>query len=107
MTSELKANEYISEFVSGGTQNYGYKLRNSVTGETKTVCKVRGIKLKFKASQFVNFETIKHLVLYRRSNSIVTVHTDKNKIKEIRRCLCIDSERTRGQNLKSIIFQEA
>ena len=25
-TSELKANEYISEFVSGGTKNYGYKL---------------------------------------------------------------------------------
>jgi hypothetical protein len=83
MTSELKANEYISEFVSGGPKNYGYKLCNSVTGETKTVCKVRGMTLNYKASQLVNFETIKDLVLNGCSNSTVTVHTDK-KIKRKR-----------------------
>ena len=33
MTSELKANEYISEFVSGGPKNYAYKQCNSVTGK--------------------------------------------------------------------------
>ena len=33
MTSELKENEYISEFVSGGPKNYAYKLCNSVTGK--------------------------------------------------------------------------
>ena len=43
ITSELMANEYISEFVSGGL-NYAYKVCNSVTGEVKTVFKVRGIK---------------------------------------------------------------
>ena len=32
MTSELKANEYISEFVSGGPKNYAYKECNSVFG---------------------------------------------------------------------------
>ena len=31
MSSELKANEYISEFVSGGPKNYAYKVSNSVT----------------------------------------------------------------------------
>ena len=80
MTSELKENEYISEFVSRGRKYYGYKLCNSVTGETKTVCKVRVITLNYKASQLVNFETIKFLILNGRSNSTVTVHTDK-KIK--------------------------
>ena len=30
MTKKLKANEYISEFVSGGNKNYGYKVCNSV-----------------------------------------------------------------------------
>ena len=49
----------------------------------KTVCKVRGITLNYRASQVVNFETIKHLVLNGRSNSTVTVHTDK-KIKRKR-----------------------
>jgi len=51
-----------------------------VTGETKKICKVRGITLNYKASQLVNFETIKNLILNGRSNSTVTVHTDK-KIK--------------------------
>ena len=36
-TSELKQNEYISEFVSGGPKNSAYILCNSVTGEVQTV----------------------------------------------------------------------
>jgi hypothetical protein len=35
MTSELKANDYISEFVSGGPKNYAYKQCNSVTGKRR------------------------------------------------------------------------
>jgi hypothetical protein len=80
MTSELKENEYISEFVSGGPKNYAYKQCNAVTGEVKRVCKVRGVTLNYKASQLVNFETIKALVLNGRLNSSVRVRTDK-KIK--------------------------
>ena len=78
MTSELKANEYNSEFVSGGHKNYAYKVCNSETGELKTVCKVRCITLNYKVWQPMNFETIKDLVLNGRTNSTVTVHTDKN-----------------------------
>ena len=59
MTSELKPNETISMFVSGGPKNYAYKILNSVTGAEKTVCKVRGITLNYRASQLVNFEKIK------------------------------------------------
>ena len=70
MTSELKANEYISEFVSGGPKNYDYKVCNSVT-ESKTVCKVQGITFNYKASQLVNFDTIKDLILNGPSNSTV------------------------------------
>jgi hypothetical protein len=47
MTSELKPNEIISEFVSGGPKNYAYKTFNSVAGAEKTVCKVRGITLNY------------------------------------------------------------
>jgi len=45
------------------------------------VCKVRGITLHYKASQLVNFETIKVLILNGRSNSTFTVRTDKNQKK--------------------------
>ena len=83
MTSELKANEYISEFVTGGPMNYGYKICNSVTGEVKTVCKLRGSTPNCKTSQLVNCDTTKDLVLNGRSHSIVTVRTDK-KIKRKR-----------------------
>ena len=47
------------------------------------MCKVRGITLNYKASHLVNFDTIKDLVLNGRSNSNVTVRTDK-KIKRKR-----------------------
>jgi len=36
MTSELKPNEIIPEFVSGGPKNFAYKTLNSVTGAEKT-----------------------------------------------------------------------
>ena len=43
----------------------------------KTECKFRGITLNHTASQLVNFDTIKFLVLNGRSNSIVTLRTIK------------------------------
>ena len=47
------------------------------------MCKVRGITLHYKASQLVNFEAIKELVLRGRLKSTVRVRTDK-KIKRKR-----------------------
>jgi len=49
MTSELKPGEFICEVVSGGPKNYAYKSINPVTGEEKTVCKVRGMTLNYSA----------------------------------------------------------
>jgi hypothetical protein len=45
MTSELKPCEIISEVVCAGPKNYAYRTVNTVTGECKTVCKVRGLHL--------------------------------------------------------------
>ena len=85
MTSELKPGEFICEFASGRPKNYAYKSINSMTGEEKTVCKVRGITLKYSASQLVNFESIRRMILIGvgGETDTVTVHTDR-KIKRKR-----------------------
>jgi hypothetical protein len=58
MVNELKPGHYITEFVSAGAKNYGYKILNSVTGQCETVCKVRGIRLNYSAKHLVNFDII-------------------------------------------------
>jgi len=68
------------EVVCTGPKNYAYKTYNSATGESKTVCKVRGITLNYSASQFVNFEKIKDMILSKKGDETVIVHTEK-KIK--------------------------
>jgi len=59
-----------------------------------TVCKVRGITLNYNASQLVNFDGIKGLVLNRPANNTVTVH--KNKMMKFKRgvraCVSIVTE---------------
>jgi hypothetical protein len=45
MQFELKKGELFVEVVCAGPRNYAYKTYNSATGESKNVCKVRGIKL--------------------------------------------------------------
>jgi len=83
MTSELKPDEIISEVVCAGPKNYVYKTLNTLTGESKTVCKVRGITLHFSASKLVNFETMKDMILATDQNETVIVRT-LNKMKRKR-----------------------
>ena len=56
---------------------------NSMTGASKTVCKVRGITLNYLASQLVNFAKMKDMILSMDDNETVIVRT-KNKIKRKR-----------------------
>ena len=83
MTSELKPQQFITEFVSAGPKNYAYKIMDN-KNVSKTVCKVRGITLNYNASQLVNFEVIKDMILNREPDHIVNVHTE-NKIKRKRK----------------------
>ena len=78
MTSVLKPNEIISEFVTTHT-----KRLILFTRAKKTVCKVRGITLNGSASQLVNFERIKYMILKGTEQDTVTVHTER-KIKRKR-----------------------
>ena len=65
-----------------GPKNYAYKSINPVTGEEKTVCNVRGTTLNYSASQLVNFESIRRMILrdVGGETDTVTVHTER-KIK--------------------------
>jgi hypothetical protein len=83
MTSELKPCEYISEFVCGGPKNYAYHTINTETGAESTVCKVRGFTLNYGASQVLNFEKLKHMILKGTEQDTVTIHTER-KIKRKR-----------------------
>jgi hypothetical protein len=77
MTSELKPGYHICEFVCAGPKNYAYKTVDPVTGGQTTMYKVRGVTLNYSASQLVNFETIKQMILNRVDEDTVTVRTEK------------------------------
>jgi len=70
------------EVVCAGPKNYAYKTYDSATGESKTVCKVRGITLNYSASQLVNFEKIKDMILSKKNEAVI-VRTEKIKRKKI------------------------
>jgi len=78
--SELKSGEIIVEVVCAAPKNYASKTYYSVTGESKTVCKVTGITLNYSASQLVNFAKIKDMILSKKDDETVIVRTE-NKIK--------------------------
>ena len=80
MQSEFKKGEVIVKVLCAGAKNYAYKTYNSATGESKTICKVRGITLNYSASQLVNFAKIKDMIFSKKVHETVIVHT-KNKMK--------------------------
>jgi dephospho-CoA kinase len=86
MTNELHPGEFVDDFVSGGPKNYAYRVvnRTDTTKTPKIVCKVRGINLNYSASQLVNIDVIRDMILNRRPDEVVTVHTDR-KIKSKRK----------------------
>ena len=57
-TSELDADDYIEEFVSGGPKNYGYKTKNG-----KVDCKVRGFRLNSEGKTQLNYDVLRQNVL--------------------------------------------
>ena len=81
MKSELKKGEVIVEVVCACPKNYAYKTYNSATGESKIVCKVRGITLNYSASQLVNFEKIRDMILSEKDDDETVIVRTENKIK--------------------------
>ena len=70
--------ELSQTLVRGGPKNYACKVVNSTTNKTKTVCKVRGITLNYTASQLVNFDVIKDMILKGDETESYSAHGEKN-----------------------------
>ena len=65
---------WIVEFVSCGPKNYTYKLNSG-----EVVCKVRGFSLNYRASQVINFESMKEALYSWKNNDkkeLVTIRTE-------------------------------
>jgi len=80
----LHLSESISEFTCGGPKNYAYRVFDTVTGASRTVCKVSGITLNYSASKLVNFNVIRDMILKGDELPIRNEHT-QNKIKRKRK----------------------
>ena len=67
MTDELESygnGSYIESFVSGGPKFYAYVVRTP-DGIARETCKVKGITLNYSNSRFINFNSIRSLILER------------------------------------------
>ena len=65
MTDELASfgpGSYITEFVSAGPKNCAFKCFCPETGKEEFVVKIRGFSLTYKASEKLNFNTLKETV---------------------------------------------
>lgn len=72
MTDELSdygQGSYITEFVSGGPKTYAYKILSTKTGQSETVCKVKGLTLNLRTASMVNFVSLKRMVVVDRGES--------------------------------------
>ena len=68
LTDELRPGEHITEFVSGGPKNYGYR-----TNMGKEKMTVKGITLNARTSDVVTFDLLKEIVLQEGRSSVHVV----------------------------------
>jgi len=83
MASELRPTQIISEFTCRGSNNYAYRVVDTVTGASQTVCKVRGITLHYSGSKLLHFDVIRAMILKGNTGDeppVINVH-NQNKIK--------------------------
>ena len=65
MTDELESygrGSFIESFVSGGPKFYVYVVRTP-EGRRHEICKVKGIRLNYKNSCIINFNSIRRLII--------------------------------------------
>ncbi|XP_025159877.1 uncharacterized protein LOC112589711 [Harpegnathos saltator] len=84
MTNELESygqGSYIESFVSGGPKFYAYVVRTP-QDKIHEVCKVKGITLNFETSKYINFSSIKNLLV---TNKIPIDENEEEKKEDARK----------------------
>jgi hypothetical protein len=64
---------YITEFISAGCKNYAYRFYNQKENKHDTVVKIRGFPLTYSASQDLNFDVMKSMVLAMNCEDVVPI----------------------------------
>jgi len=54
---------FIQDFVSGGPKNYAFMVFYPATGKRTSKRKVKGITLNYNNSEFVNFTSLRNMIL--------------------------------------------
>ena len=96
----------ILEFVTGGPQNYAYRIARPDKDGNTTICKVRGITFNYKNSLTINFDMIKDMVINNRYD-VKNVRDDFNITRDHKRLLTVHQDKDyRIVFDKRVIMQE-
>ena len=60
---ECGSGSYIEEFSSGGPENYEFSVFFASTGKRTTKCKVKGLTGNYENSKYVNFTSLRNMIL--------------------------------------------
>ena len=91
----------ILEFVTGGPQNYAYRIARPDKDGNTTICKVRGITFNYKNSLTISFDMIKDMVI-NNSYDVKNVRDDFNITRDHKRLLTVHQDK----DYKRVIMQE-
>ncbi|XP_071043011.1 uncharacterized protein [Parasteatoda tepidariorum] len=78
-TDEL-VGDVITTFASGGAKNYAHTTRSG-----KTCCKVRVFSLNARNSEFLNFESVKHLVYSLDRETTILLHNPSKIVGQVKK----------------------
>jgi hypothetical protein len=99
-TNEVAEGWDIISFTTCGPKNYSYTLRNSETGETKVVLKVKGLRLTKQAHNMIDQSVMNHQVQIFGSKRPATLEQAKPVAKKP--CLVKTQKKCATQNLNQL-----
>ena len=90
LTNAIDADNHITAFVSGGPENYAYKMAKPDRSGNTTFCKVRDITLNYRNQFIVNFNTMFQMVHGVGPTEVQVV--DPHKITRNKKAMNIESK---------------
>jgi hypothetical protein len=92
LTNEIKGDGHITEFVTGGAKQYGYK-EASIDGNQKIELKIRGFRLNYAARQELTYERFKAAAIAQaRSGQSDKIDVVFPRIERLRDCRVVTKQ---------------